>query len=661
MVRMVGSLFGILASGMCLWASPSRGWFHYFAIGLLVFLVVKGGASWLRKWMMPWLIVPSFLIPNIAAVASVYACCLRYIQLHSSKVGITLAVLLLAGCSWSLGRLLLVTGLTTHTLRSLRKCFKEGLAPDLNPPHVLVIGTLGRGKKNQVLFNALKYLWNFTNIAKTNISRTELREIRTQRRLDAIPHDLSKVERFCRGFFIILRYAFGAAVWDRWMDRPLAGFIDQDDLEGQPSEFQEYVIAHASATLALNAGVEFQGGKGANKEEIQALVGVLPESLSTMIETSIDRHLALGEAQSLLMHGCTGPVQIIQIKRYLGERKVSASNGYEFVEVESRRASFELAAPIAQALASSALPVARAIAGLPDDLRTVPHALGSRGLAPLADAYLRFLISRSDVERFLSLFDCVEATVKYCVFAAAAELQSTDADLSSWVEGLKTPTMGIWQTTLHALLQENNSGKPLHQAVAAFWAERIDPTMRVFVDAVQGAGLNNAVQIPRSHLSWLEFMVSLRNATKGHGGLDEGLVGPLWAQLHTCVLHMFRELRPLTLDSTMVVRQDDGALRNLFGWQRGLARASSLPFGARHLEAAPACALLGTGSQLLDLFPFVRVSGDRCHTWNRMHGSRLDAVDMIDYATGAIGRWPLSPEEQARLRNPASSAPTSTA
>ena len=651
MLRMVGHLLGIVISGMYLWVSPSRGWIHFSALGLLVFLVVNGGASWSRERLLPWIIVPKFLIPNIAAVVSVYACCLRYLQFNSSKVGITLTVLLLVGCSWSLGRLLLVTGLTTHTLRALRKSFDAGRAPALNPPHVLVIGTLGRSKKSQVIFNALKYLWNFLNIAKPRNSRTEQREIRLQSSLEAIPHNISRIERFRRSFFIILKNSLGAVIWDPWLNRPLTAFIDQEDLEGQPSEFQEYVIAHASAMLAINVGVEFQRGETAETEDIQTLMGVLPDSVSKMIEKSIDRHMALGEAQSLVMHRCTGPVQIIQIKRILGERKVYASNGYEFVEVDSKGASFELAAPIAQSLASSALPVARALDGLPDGLRTVPRELGSHGLAPLADSYLRFLISRSDVERFLCLFDCVEATVKYCVFATAAELQRGDAELSSMVDGLKAPTMGIWQATLHSLLHEKNLGKPLHQSISAFWGERLDTKMRVFIDAVQGAGLNSAVQIPRSHLGWLEFMVTLRNATKGHGGLDEGLVGPLWAQLHTCVLHMFQELSPLTLGSAVVVRQEDGVLRNLFGWQRGLARTSSLPTGAQHLGSTSTYALLETGSQLFDLFPFVRVSGDRCHTWNRIHGGRLDSVDLIDYASGAISKFPLSLGDQARLRN----------
>src|SRR5262249_11879798 len=142
-------------------------------------------------------------------------------------------------------------------------------------------------------------------------------------------------------------------------------------------------------------------------------------------------------------------------------------------------------------------------------------------------------------------------------------------------------------------------------------------------------------EMPRSHLGWLDWLVWLRNKTKGHGGLEEKACLLIWHDFHATFLQTVQYLSPLILESTLWTEDLKGAPVALRGWLRGPFRSSTLNVDPSSLAPHNNHTFLIHGNSRIDLKPFVRCARAVCLTWN---SGDVRRPEYIDYATGRVLR-----------------------
>lgn len=323
--------------------------------------------------------------------------------------------------------------------------------------------------------------------------------------------------------------------------------------------------------------------------------------------------------------------------------------GYEIVEeaeLRFRRAH----EAVAKNVRHSALAAARSDSLLDPSTRSFATDFAAHGLAPLADVYLRFRIAVSDLERFVVLLECFEALIKYSSFALLAGTgDSRSAMLSPHavkVVGPKPPSMGTWVRLLRTLSKlPEYTAIPLLRRTSEFW-ERDQPTEAAheLVRTVNRLGVGTRQTLPKSNGLWLEWLTSIRNITRGHGGLQERTSALVWHGLHRVFLESLSGLRPLVLGGQLVAQGSESRSVHHAGWRRGLYRHSTLDTALASLPAHSARVLWQFPEYTIDLAPFTVFRRNECWTWNGRSRSGSQA-DYVDYASGKIARFaPESPD-----------------
>ncbi|HEY0323652.1 MAG TPA: hypothetical protein VGC66_22045 [Pyrinomonadaceae bacterium] len=291
-------------------------------------------------------------------------------------------------------------------------------------------------------------------------------------------------------------------------------------------------------------------------------------------------------------------------------------------------------ASIADEMAMSTFPVAEVDDCLPAHLKPLIPAIAQRGLQPFANSYLRYRLAQSNVERFLSLLDCVEVLIKcsVVVLLTARWLKGREEALEEVPERLSRPSLGHWVETLRPLLA-SAEGDELQQGIKSFWAEPLGEAASELIDLGNSQDWRWKGVRPRSQLDWINWFVWLRNVTRGHGVVEEEFVAGLWQVLHETCLHMASGLEALVLSSTLFYHTPAEGTTTLRGWQRTSGTTDELrppiSYSAYYVYISSESA---STSPLLP-YPFIISRGGSALVWN---GVRKKTVEYLNYGSGQI-------------------------
>jgi hypothetical protein len=233
-------------------------------------------------------------------------------------------------------------------------------------------------------------------------------------------------------------------------------------------------------------------------------------------------------------------------------------------------------APLTDRLASTSVPIAASDAVLPEDLRCHIARIATVGFPAVADCYLRFRLSRSDVERFLALMDGFECLTKISVLTIIAFRPAQNFIVDS--RNIKTPFakelekgnlgFGSWISCLSKFLNET---VPDLMFLREFWCIAMSIAQTQLINKV---AQNNQWRLPElgqpEQIGFINWVKDLRNATRGHGVISDANARDLWPHLHEIFLFMVSGLDELSLASTLVVNQEADSIP-IKGWRRDLA------------------------------------------------------------------------------------------
>ena len=283
--------------------------------------------------------------------------------------------------------------------------------------------------------------------------------------------------------------------------------------------------------------------------------------------------------------------------------------------------------------------MARADSSLNDAGRETARRLAEFALPPVADAYLKVRLAQSDVERYNSLLDAIEAIVRVAALALLVDLWSHGLlkdKPEARKKGLTPPiTFGGWVYLLNDVWLPTAPSSLMGDKVGQFLGSGMMPMQARMEQEALSAGLNQSEFEVKNQFEWIKWIKWLRNVTKGHGPVDENLAGRLWDHLHAAFLEMAEGLDYLLTKSALIILCD-GKTQLLGGWYRGRKRAFQGPLNPEvdagfnfALGNDLSVYLRSPNGELLFLTPFLQ-----CDTGNVLMWSGSRAI--TDFGTGQI-------------------------
>ncbi len=218
-------------------------------------------------------------------------------------------------------------------------------------------------------------------------------------------------------------------------------------------------------------------------------------------------------------------------------------------------------------ITTNVIPLGESDDKLSSVVRSQTELLASWGLPPLADCYLRFRLSQSNVERFISLLDCIEVVIKISVMYLLINQWSKNIPGSSQYNFFTRSPLGHWIGYLRKLM-DSKTDDEITQSIKQFWKKSPEKVSSDLIQDASVQGMRWDKAIPANYLSWLEWFVWLRNVSRGHGAVSEVQVTPLWHGLHETFLYMVMELKLLMIDCSVVKMKDNITSGKLRGWNR---------------------------------------------------------------------------------------------
>ncbi len=286
-------------------------------------------------------------------------------------------------------------------------------------------------------------------------------------------------------------------------------------------------------------------------------------------------------------------------------------------------------APLVNRLASTAFPTAASDARLAKEAHFQIQEIATCGLPPIADCYLRLRLAQSDVERFLSLLDCIESLIRCSVIVLLVNRWSyIGTDVSDRQLAGRPPTLGIWISLLQKLttiVVPNDLDKEL----CTFWKGDMFQVQAELVKEVTKTGFSLADSGVFNQLDWLEWFRDLRNVTRGHGVVEEKSVAPFWHFFHQTFLEIISALQPLILSSFLVVIEPNDKQVSIQGWYKGKNRTELKFHGSQ--EHPLVVALKLSSGQLLPLYPLVIVHYNNVFVWDRLRKEER-VIEFLNYA-----------------------------
>ena len=424
--------------------------------------------------------------------------------------------------------------------------------------------------------------------------------------------------------------SFSSLVLETKLNR--AGFVmvTLNQVRARGGDFLEYVARHAAASLIFVPGPRLG-------ERLDELYMVFTETNAEVQDRLAEEILASRKRFSQSEHQWTScvPGQPFVIFPTILDN-FEDCEGYFALAQDSSTRWKEAGRNVFSTLHRYALPGATSCIESNARVRGIPGQLVCNGLAPVADAYNRYRTSGSTVERFLNSFDCFETLIKYSVLMLHFSRDPNEEERRDVIAQLVRPSLGVWVGMLRDLVQsrKKESTEAVDEPVIQFWHGNVGSGPHAFFEVAKGLGLAQAAPVPRSHLQFLDWLVSLRNKTKGHGGATEATSLPLWHEFHVAFLEFCDMLGELALESQIVVRKG-GIERVMLGCIRGGVRQRAEEEEGGRVPVNEDGVFLVCRGSAWKLDPFVRFEGDRCLTWN---SGRDGKAEYVDYATGGIER-----------------------
>jgi hypothetical protein len=556
-------------------------------------------------------------------------------------------------------------GTATLSLHRLRRDYREGRLPTLRPPHLLV-STLGAQTKdamNLVLGHAkqLRHV-SFDWATRMRVVEEDLERLSAEY-LKRHKHPTNPFAELALSVGFGFRYT-PYMIWRHLLDVLVPGsLLTSRDLEHYPAGFREYVGRHAVATVTvvpltgyLTRWLYQIDTESPAATELKAVIrdqfSWVPNWMRDLRPswTRDSEQLQLEMLRTAHLASSTAVIvwpQTFGIPEDHDHDEQLIREGYE----PSTSTLLGPTAPVTEKLGRTILPLVESDRLLGVNLRSASALLAREGLPPIADVYLRFRLSSSNVERFLCLMDGFEALIKLSVFASLVLNDDSPQRRRTLVERIPAASMGQWCNILREALIEYRSSSRT-RFLSDYWDEPLAEQPRNLIDTVNGVGLAWQGSVPRTHLQWLDWLTWLRNTTRGHGSVKESVIAPVWHPLHEAYLAAVQALQELTIEAQFVTGlNSDEPSEPLYGWRRGPFRSSDL------LHPNPGTSLSRTSTAVWQrvflhsrgvnhpLDPFIWIRDRSCYVWNSMASREAAArdaqytkVDCIDYATGRIAR-----------------------
>lgn len=410
-------------------------------------------------------------------------------------------------------------------------------------------------------------------------------------------------------------------------------FLTDYDLAKYPVEFREWVASRANTCLAVpSLSVHVPQMLAAAAEAT-----VQPEELDNLVNAVAEKGKLLNDEVRRYALSCSGPIVALQFLPHDVEfdRATEGALG----NIVDRTMTFrhkalgkfnvgrlgdplggDIVTPFVDLLASTTIPLARSDNHLPATLRALISTLASSGFAPVADCYRRVRTAQSDVERFLSLLECYEVLVKASVITLQVAQWVEGRDPRPTFEAITRPSFGLWAGALRNLCGAEYS-MSLPQELTRSWQEKPAAAARDVIRLVTQAGYTNHEQPTRTLLEWIDWLVWLRNATRGHGTVDQRLSEMLWQAVQETFLATVLQLKSLTLESEVRIGPSASQSRCVKGWLRAGRQDEDAP--GNLADAKPSDVMLTRDGEVFPLFPFFAAVGTDVLIWNAASGKNI--------------------------------------
>ena len=293
-------------------------------------------------------------------------------------------------------------------------------------------------------------------------------------------------------------------------------------------------------------------------------------------------------------------------------------------------------------VATVTLPLAASDTRISDEQRHTVRELAESGLAPVADSYFRFRLSKSDVERLLCLLDCIEVLLKCSVIVLVVvrwmQSQRLSDDATSWFD---RPTLGKWIELLRQRISAPTHGS-FHDDICNFWQNRITHVQRELIDHLTTSGMEWRGDLPDTHVQWLDWFVWFRNVTRGHGILDDKLASPIWHNFHEVFLQLAAGLHVLVFGTALLAAGAGTEQPPIKGWLR-----RRTPENGSDKSSFYRLALLHNRDRTLwPVYPFIVGFGRAILLWNSIKGNM---IELVDYGGGTVHHLPVSKTNTYRM------------
>lgn len=626
-----------------LFLESSSPWRSTLIIFSVVFVGVQGLARQVSHVQRPLIVVPAwaemYLCGGLATISAAFV----FLSHSAGSIGASIAWFFVISSLYRLAITGFVIWRASALLTKLRLEFDKKKAPKVFVPHGIVF-VLGNDGRRFLRVALMRVQWSLWRSSRHN-NPTEVTNAAVREHWSSLRADMEQTrDAEGKGLRIAARIAATSLkltvrrikffIAEGFGERVLPIFITPMDLRRFDKSFQEYVIANSSFCLGILPArklAQFYGPRGPTVAVQEEITACAPGRVGRFIVSKLAQAEKDLEMIIARLHFCLGPsILLVPRPSRYSESEVGEMRGYDALATLGASAGPAVAV-ITERLTSCGMPCRRLDVNLQSFQRDVILELAEHGLAPLADSYLRFRLSRSNVERFYCLFDCIEVLLKYSVFILMAD----DAKLRSLADlrkSNKKPPLGAWRSWLHELTGREHSTS-LGQELKASWSKGASASALQLAVTARNSGIQCGEESKKSSwLDWAEWLVEFRNVTKGHGGPDEDVSGAVLAEFHGVFLDLVAVLRRASLNGYLLRICKDGTEIKLSGWLRGMRRSSVL---LRPLHRSLTTRVdLKVDTETYELDARVKIRGNEVLTWHGENKSGEDAY--VNYVTGEI-------------------------
>jgi len=551
---------------------------------IFLFLGVASAFLAIFRWLnLLFILLPEGHCKRLASSFGIFSGGLYYVLYGQSIIWIALAWIIIVVGFLSIYAVLQRILVETVLLRELLRAYRQTIFPNLPLPFVYIHAEPGLGVylTQGLVAKIMNSLWEHQYLSpKSGLS------------LYAGPKRSTKWSE---------RY-----LW-KHRQRAMILFIVSDSIRRYPIDFRKWLTFQAAAFIELRTSFGIDGLYRKSFEE----------------EANIGYRL------------CLGPTFTIWVK-LLGKGEFISSHKVDHPVLEcswglNDRSLESVIAPLSNRLASTALPIVVSDSRLNIETRLMIQKIAAHALTPVANSYLRFRLAQSDVERFLSLLDCIESLVRSSVIVLIINRwnkMGRDISDKKLIVG-KPLTLGSWVYLLQNL-SESTISNELDKEICCFWNREIFQTQKQLISKINEIGLYSLNCKESSQLEWLRWFTDLRNVTRGHGVVEEASIAPFWHPLHEVFLEMVSGFQYFVLSSYLVAIKPSGKEIILRGWLRDKLKHD---LDKKHSEHETLAFLKLPSNQMLLLYPLIIVKGHNVFVFDHLL-MKSKIIVLLDYILG---------------------------